>query len=58
MLGASAWVNGVSPAKWAVLAGVLGLFVVLYCWFGDAIHESESGMNSQRIDLSYRWCMS
>jgi cytochrome c oxidase subunit 3 len=58
MLGASAWVNGVSPAKWAVLAGVLGLLVVLYYWFGDAIHESEAGMNSQRIDLSYRWSMS
>ena len=30
MLGAAAWVNHVDLAKWAVLAGVLGLFVVLY----------------------------
>ncbi|MEY3629215.1 MAG: hypothetical protein RLY91_981, partial [Pseudomonadota bacterium] len=58
MLGASAWVNGVDTAKWAVLVGLLGLFVVLYNWFGDAIHESEIGLNSKRIDVSYRWSMS
>jgi len=29
MFGASAWINGVDVAKWAVLAGLLGLFVVL-----------------------------
>jgi cytochrome c oxidase subunit 3 len=58
MLGASAWVNGVSPAKWAVLAGVLGLLVVLYYWFGDAIAESEGGLYNARIDTSYRWSMS
>ncbi len=38
MLGASAWVNGVEGGKWAVLLGLLGLIVVLYYWFGDAIH--------------------
>ena len=58
MLGASAWVNGVDAGKWAVFAGLLGLFVVLYKWFGDAIRESESGLNSKRIDASYRWSMS
>ena len=58
MLGASAWINGVDAGKWAVLAGLLGLFVVLYYWFGDAIQESEAGLNSKRIDMSYRWSMS
>ena len=58
MFGASAWINGIDMAKWAVLVGLLGLFVVLYYWFGDAIQESESGMNSKRIDMSYRWSMS
>ncbi len=58
MLGASAWVNGIDPAKWAVYAGLVGLFVVLYHWFGDAIHEEETGLNSKRIDVSYRWSMS
>ncbi|HBI82179.1 cytochrome c oxidase subunit 3 [Orrella sp. NBD-18] len=58
MLGASAWVNGIDPAKWAVYAGLVGLIVVLYHWFGDAIHEEETGLNSKRIDVSYRWSMS
>ena len=58
MLGGSAWINGIAAGKWAVLAGLLGLFVVLYKWFGDAIRESEAGLNSQRIDASYRWSMS
>ncbi len=57
-IGAAAWVNDVSWGKWLVLAGLLSLIVVLYFWFGDAIHESEKGMNSKRIDLSYRWGMS
>ncbi len=58
MLGASAWVNGVEGGKWAVLLGLLGLIVVLYYWFGDAIHEEQIGLNSKRIDVSYRWSMS
>lgn len=57
-LGAAAWVNGAGWGKWTVLAGVLGLIAVMYYWFGDAIAESESGLYSKRIDLSYRWGMS
>ena len=58
MAGASAWVNGVSWGKPANLVGILGLIVVLYYWFGDAIAESEGGLYSARIDTSYRWSMS
>ncbi|MDQ4678722.1 cytochrome c oxidase subunit 3, partial [Stenotrophomonas maltophilia group sp. RNC7] len=47
-----------SWAKWSVLVGFIALIVVLYYWFGDAIQESEAGMNSKRIDGSYRWGMS
>lgn len=57
-LGAAAWVNDVSWGKWLVLVGLLGLFTMLFLWFSDAIRESEAGLNSQRIDLSYRWGMS
>jgi cytochrome c oxidase subunit 3 len=31
--------------------------VVLKQWFSDAIHESQSGMYSDRIDVSFRWSM-
>ncbi len=58
MLGASAWVNDYTLGKWAVYAGLLSLLVVLYFWFSDAIRESLSGLNSKRVDLSYRWSMS
>ncbi|AKQ57739.1 cytochrome c oxidase subunit 3 [Bordetella hinzii] len=57
-LGAAAWVNGVGWGKWAVLAGFLGVITVLYFWFGEAIAESEGGLFSKRVDLSYRWGMS
>ena len=58
MAGASAWVNGVSWGPIANVAGILALLVVLYKWFGDAIAESEGGLYSNRIDVSYRWSMS
>ncbi|MCA1324170.1 cytochrome c oxidase subunit 3 [Herbaspirillum sp. alder98] len=58
MIGASAWVNGASWAPYVNLLGILMVLVVLYYWFGEAIHESESGLYSERIDLSYRWSMS
>jgi cytochrome c oxidase subunit III len=57
-MGAGLWVNGTSMAGWVVLAGLLGLLVVLYQWFGDAIRESEGGLYGERIDLSFRWSMS
>jgi len=58
MAGASAWVNGIGWGKYANLIGILALVIVLYKWFGDAIAESEGGLYSNRIDISYRWSMS
>ena len=58
MLGASAWVNDASWGSYVNFAGLIGFLVVLYFWFGDSIHESESGLYNRRIDISYRWSMS
>lgn len=58
MLGASAWVNGISWGPYANLIGIAAFIVVLYGWFGDAFAESESGLYSKRIDISFRWSMS
>lgn len=55
--GAALWVNGFSAGPWMVLLGLLALFVVLFGWFGDAIRESEGGINSRLVDHSYRWSM-
>ena len=57
LVGAALWINSISVGHWMFLVGILALFVVLYGWFGDAIRESEDGLNSQRVDHSYRWSM-
>jgi cytochrome c oxidase subunit 3 len=57
MTGASAWVNDASWGMAACLVGIAMTLGVLYCWFGDAISESEKGLYSKRIDVSYRWSM-
>ena len=58
MAGASGWVNSLPWGPAVCLVGIAAMLMVLYFWFGDAIGESEGGMYSKRIDLSYRWSMS
>ena len=58
ILGASQWIHG---HEWGMYAFGLGLawwLLVLYQWFRDAARESEGGLYSRKIDLSYRWSMS
>jgi cytochrome c oxidase subunit 3 len=57
LVGAALWVNGFAVGPWLCIGGILCLFVVLYTWFGDAIGESEGGLNSRHVDQSYRWSM-
>ena len=58
MLGASAWVNGITWGSYLNFTGIFLTLIVLYNWFGDAISESEAGKYSARVDISYRWSMS
>jgi cytochrome c oxidase subunit 3 len=58
ILGAGQWINGTGWAKWLVLLGLLIWLSTLFVWFRDAIGESEGGMYSERVDVSYRWSMS
>jgi cytochrome c oxidase subunit 3 len=58
IMGASQWVNDSSWGPYALLFGMLVLLTVLYQWFGDAIHESQSGDYGDNIDVSFRWSMS
>ena len=58
ILGASQWVNGVGWGAWALLAGFVLWAFTLVQWFSDAIGESEGGLYSKRIDISFRWSMS
>jgi cytochrome c oxidase subunit 3 len=58
ILGAGQWINGITWGKYSLIFGLLWWAVVLKQWFSDAIRESESGLYSKRIDVSYRWSMS
>ncbi|MBY0467699.1 MAG: cytochrome c oxidase subunit 3 [Burkholderiaceae bacterium] len=58
ILGAGQWVNGVSWGSYLTLAGLATWAFVLQGWFRAAIGESEGGLYSDRIDVSYRWSMS
>jgi cytochrome c oxidase subunit 3 len=58
ILGAGQWVNGHGWAAYVLLAGLVVWLSVLYQWFRDAVRESEGGLYSDRIDVSFRWSMS
>jgi cytochrome c oxidase subunit 3 len=57
ILGAGQWVNGSTWAPYALAFGLVWWLVVLKQWFSDAISESENGLYSDRIDVSFRWSM-
>ena len=58
IFGAGQWVNGAGWAAYVVLAGMAVWLGVMFAWFSESIRESESGLYSDRIDVSYRWSMS
>ncbi len=58
ILGAGQWVNGANWAAYVLLAGVAVWLGVMFQWFRQAIGESEGGLYSDRIDVSFRWSMS
>ncbi len=41
-----------------LLAGALGMGLVLLGWFSNVIHESNKGLYSSQMDRSFRWGMS
>jgi len=58
IIGASGWINGSTWAPYVTLVGMAVWLGVMYRWFSEAIRESESGLYSDRIDVSFRWSMS
>lgn len=57
LVGAALWINSYQAGYWMFLTGITCLFISLYFWFGEAIRETEKGLNSTRVDASYRWSM-
>jgi len=58
ILGAGQWVNGAGWGAYVLLAGLVVWLTVLFQWFREAVRESEGGLYSDRIDVSFRWSMS
>ncbi len=58
ILGAGQWVNGAGWGAYSLLLGVVIWLGTLFFWFSQAIRESESGLYSDLIDVSFRWSMS
>jgi cytochrome c oxidase subunit 3 len=58
ILGAGQWINGAGWGAYSLAIGLIWWLATLYRWFGDAINESNSGLYSRKIDISYRWSMS
>ena len=56
--GAGQWINGHGWGAYLSLAGLLVWAFVIQQWFRQAISESEGGLYSDRIDVSFRWSMS
>ncbi len=57
ILGAGQWINGASWGMYSLFFGLIWWLTVLFQWFREAIAESENGLYSNRIDVSYRWSM-
>ncbi len=58
ILGAGQWVNGFHWGMYSLFFGLVLWLFVLQQWFRQSIAESEGGLYSDRIDVSYRWSMS
>jgi cytochrome c oxidase subunit III len=58
ILGAGQWINGHGWGAYSLMGGLVIWLATLFFWFRQAISESESGLYSDRIDVSFRWSMS
>ena len=58
ILGAGQWINGAGWGAYALMLGLVIWLSTLFVWFRQAISESEGGLYSERVDVSFRWSMS
>ncbi len=58
ILGGGQWINGEHWGMYSLIFGFALWAFTLQGWFRQAISESEGGLYSDRIDVSFRWSMS
>ena len=56
-IGFSNFLNGYPTGMIMMLTGLALLFIMVYGWFAEVIHESESGTYNSQVDISFRWGM-
>ncbi|MFA7664989.1 MAG: cytochrome c oxidase subunit 3 [Burkholderiaceae bacterium] len=56
-LGLASWFNGAAFGPWLFGAFVVILAYMLIGWFSEVTRESERGLYSERVDVSFRWSM-
>ncbi|MEP7283485.1 MAG: cytochrome c oxidase subunit 3, partial [Rubrivivax sp.] len=56
--GAAQWINGHGWGAYLLMTGLVVWLSVLFQWFRQAISESEGGLYSNHVDVSFRWSMS
>ena len=57
-LGTTMWMNDAGEGKYLLIVGLCLLFYMMFGWFGTVVRESEGGLYSKRVDISFRWSMS
>ncbi|MEO7244992.1 MAG: cytochrome c oxidase subunit 3 [Rubrivivax sp.] len=56
--GAAQWIHGHGWGAYVLMTGLVVWLSVLFQWFRQAISESEGGLYSNHVDVSFRWSMS
>ena len=56
--GMAMWFNSFALGPFSFFGGLAVLAYMMYLWFGKVISESEGGLYTKRVDVSYRWSMS
>jgi cytochrome c oxidase subunit 3 len=65
MLGAVVWMKGLAEGNfflgegqpWLFFTGLLGIFYVMFGWWGDVIKESRAGDHTPVVDIGLRYGM-
>jgi len=53
-LGTTLWMNDVGWGKFVLIGGLCILFYMMFGRFGQVIRESEGGLYSKRVEVSFR----
>ena len=56
--GAAFTMNDLGAGPWLLLVGFAILVYLFFGWFGQVAKESETGVYSPQVDISFRWGMS